>query len=71
VKIIYTPNLIVRELTADQWSRIHGADPRATIVEARGADACTRTLPRSGRVGRAGLPRGMSHQQAFVPPMLL
>jgi phosphoglycerate dehydrogenase-like enzyme len=35
VKILYTPNLIVRELTAEQRQRIITAEPRATIVEAR------------------------------------
>ena len=38
MKIVYTPNLIVRELTPDQRTRILAAEPRATIVEARGAD---------------------------------
>jgi phosphoglycerate dehydrogenase-like enzyme len=35
VKILYTPNLIVRELTPDQRTRILAAEPRATIVEAK------------------------------------
>jgi len=39
VKIVYTPNLIVRELTPDQRKRILAAEPRASIVEAKGADA--------------------------------
>src|SRR5436189_5929429 len=39
VKIVYTPNLIVRELTPAQRSRILAAEPSATIVEAKGADA--------------------------------
>ena len=39
MKIVYTPNLIVRELTPDQRKRILDAAPGATIVEARGADA--------------------------------
>jgi len=38
VKIVYTPNLIVRELTPAQRTRILDAAPGATIVEARGAD---------------------------------
>jgi phosphoglycerate dehydrogenase-like enzyme len=37
VKILYTPNLIVRELTADQRRRIAAAEPSARIVEARDA----------------------------------
>ena len=39
MKIVYTPNLIVRELTPDQRARILAAEPTATIVEAKGADA--------------------------------
>src|SRR5205085_12158257 len=39
MKIVYTPNLIVRELTPDQRSRILAAEPSATVVEATGADA--------------------------------
>jgi phosphoglycerate dehydrogenase-like enzyme len=35
MKILYTPNLIVRELTPDQRQRILAAEPRATIVEAK------------------------------------
>src|SRR5439155_1159461 len=31
VKLVYTPNLIVRELTPDQRTRILAAEPRATI----------------------------------------
>jgi phosphoglycerate dehydrogenase-like enzyme len=38
VKIVYTPNLIVRELTPAQRTRILDAEPSATIVEAKGAD---------------------------------
>jgi phosphoglycerate dehydrogenase-like enzyme len=37
VKIVYTPNLIVRELTKDQRARIMAAEPRANIVEAKDA----------------------------------
>jgi phosphoglycerate dehydrogenase-like enzyme len=37
VKIVYTPNLIVRELTNDQRARILAAEPRANIVEAKDA----------------------------------
>jgi phosphoglycerate dehydrogenase-like enzyme len=37
VKILYTPNLIVRELTPDQRRRIAAAEPSARIVEAREA----------------------------------
>ena len=37
MKILYTPNLIVRELTADQRRRIAAAEPSARIVEARDA----------------------------------
>jgi phosphoglycerate dehydrogenase-like enzyme len=35
VKILYTPNLIVRELTPAQRARILAAEPSATIVEAK------------------------------------
>ena len=35
MKILYTPNLIVRELTPDQRKRILAAEPGANIVEAR------------------------------------
>jgi len=35
VKILYTPNLIVRELTPDQRARILAAEPSAVIVEAK------------------------------------
>jgi phosphoglycerate dehydrogenase-like enzyme len=35
VKIVYTPNLIVRELTPEQRARITAAEPSANIVEAR------------------------------------
>ena len=35
MKILYTPNLIVRELTTDQRKRILAAEPSANIVEAR------------------------------------
>ena len=35
MKIVYTPNLIVRELTAEQRKRILAAEPRAIIVEAK------------------------------------
>jgi phosphoglycerate dehydrogenase-like enzyme len=38
VKILYTPNLIVRELTPAQRTRILDAEPSAIIVEAKGAD---------------------------------
>ena len=38
MKIVYTPNLIVRELTPEQRKRILAAEPRAAIVEAKGAD---------------------------------
>src|SRR5437016_8603008 len=37
VKIVYTPNLIVRELTPDQRARILAAEPTAQIVEAKDA----------------------------------
>ena len=37
MKILYTPNLIVRELTPDQRRRIAAAEPSARIVEAREA----------------------------------
>lgn len=37
MKILYTPNLIVRELTADQRRLIAAAEPSARIVEARDA----------------------------------
>lgn len=39
MKIVYTPNLIVRELTPEQRKRILAAEPSATIVEAKGAEA--------------------------------
>jgi phosphoglycerate dehydrogenase-like enzyme len=35
VKILYTPNLIVRELTPAQRARILAAEPSATIIEAK------------------------------------
>lgn len=38
MKILYTPNLIVRELTPAQRARILDAAPGATIVEAKGAE---------------------------------
>jgi phosphoglycerate dehydrogenase-like enzyme len=44
VKIVYTPNLIVRELTPEQRKRILAAEPRASIVEARGAEAQRREI---------------------------
>jgi phosphoglycerate dehydrogenase-like enzyme len=37
VKIVYTPNLIVRELTPAQRVRIMAAEPSAVIVEAKDA----------------------------------
>ncbi len=37
MKILYTPNLIVRELTPSQRQRILAAEPSATIVEAKDA----------------------------------
>ena len=37
MKIVYTPNLIVRELTPDQRQRIVAAEPTAVIVEAKDA----------------------------------
>ncbi|HYE91677.1 MAG TPA: hypothetical protein VEA38_11685 [Terriglobales bacterium] len=37
MKIVYTPNLIVRELTKDQRARIMAAEPAARIVEAKDA----------------------------------
>ena len=37
MKIVYTPNLIVRELTPEQRKRIMAAEPSAVIIEAKDA----------------------------------
>ncbi|MBM4441036.1 MAG: D-2-hydroxyacid dehydrogenase [Candidatus Rokubacteria bacterium] len=44
MKIVYTPNLIVRELTKDQRARITAAEPAARIVEAKDAATQRREL---------------------------
>jgi phosphoglycerate dehydrogenase-like enzyme len=45
VKILYTPNLIVRELTPDQRARILAAEPSAVIIEAKDKERQRAELP--------------------------
>ena len=45
MKIVYTPNLIVRELTPEQRQRIMAAEPAAVIVEAKDATRQRTEIP--------------------------